>query len=415
MSDPAAKLSRNLTLPQVSLYGLGNSLGAGIYVLIGEIAGIAGYLAPFAFLLAATVAAFTAFTFAEFSARFPFSGGGALFVHKGFNKPALTVAVGALIVLTGIISAATIARGFVGYLNIFIVADSTLTLLILVAALCALACWGIQQSVVVAALITMIEVLGLLLIIWIAQTAEVELQSLPADSQQYVAGNAAQMWTGLMGGSFLAFYAYVGFEDIVNVAEETKKPEPTMPKAILIALVVATLLYAVTTASALSILTPTQLAQSDAPLAAVFETATGSSPWFISLISMFAVINGALIQIIMCSRIGFGLAQEKLLPTWIGKTNARTQTPINATIVVSLLIVLAAVSLSTETLARFTTTVLLIVFVLVNIALLKVKRSDSANTATMNIPSVLPLIGALASAGFLLVEAYAAVQNILTS
>jgi len=411
MTQPKAKLLRNLTLPQVALYGLGNILGAGIYVLIGEIAGIAGHLAPFAFLLAAAVAAFTAFTFAEFSARYPFSGGGALYIHKGFNKPTLTVVVGGLMVLTGIISAATIARGFVGYLNIFIDTDYNLSIVVLVAGLCALACWGIKQSVAVAVVITLAEVFGLLLIVWVAQTSDVVVTAALPETEEPLSA----VWTGLLGASFLAFYAYIGFEDIVNVAEETKNPETTMPWAILIALLVATALYALATAAALAVLTPGELANSDAPLAAVFQRATGSSPWFISLISMFAVVNGALIQIIMCSRIGFGLAQENLLPQWMGKTNARTQTPINATLLVSALIAVAAISLSTETLARFTTTILLVIFVLVNIALLKVKQRCGAAVGIMEVPRALPIIGAVASAAFLVAEAYSFITNLFSS
>ncbi|MCG8413411.1 MAG: amino acid permease, partial [Pseudomonadales bacterium] len=132
MTERPTQLRRSLSTSQVALYGLGNILGAGIYVLIGEIAGIAGGLAPFAFLLAASVAALTAFTFAEFSSRYPMSGGAALYVHRGFNRPKLTLLVGILMVTTGIVSSATITRGFVGYLDVFVDLPPTLTIVVLV-------------------------------------------------------------------------------------------------------------------------------------------------------------------------------------------------------------------------------------------------------------------------------------------
>lgn len=416
MSESPTGLRRNLTMSQIALYGLGNILGAGIYVLIGEIAGIAGSLAPLSFLLAAAVAAFTASSFAEFSARYPVSGGGALYVHKAFNRPGLTVVVGLLMMLTGIVSAATIARGFVGYLDVFINVPETLTICVLLLGLCALASWGIQQSVSTAVAITLIEIFGLLLIVGVANLAEPGVALTEITAAQPAAGANTEGlragWAGLLGGSFLAFYAYIGFEDVVNVAEEVKSPRKNMPLAIAIALITATLLYAAATASALLVLTPAELASSDAPLAAVFEAATGNSPWFISIISMFAVINGALIQIIMCSRICYGLAQEALLPPRLGHLNSKTQTPVNATVLVSLIITIAAISLSIETLARFTTTVLLVVFILVNAALLKVKHRDGNPDGSFSAPPLVPVLGILASAGFLAAEGFALIGSL---
>lgn len=412
MNESPKGLRRNLSMSQIALYGLGNILGAGIYVLIGEIAGIAGSLAPFAFMLAAAVAALTASSFAEFSARYPVSGGAALYVHRAYNRPGLTVVVGLLMMLTGIVSAAAIARGFVGYLGVFINVPETLTLCLLLIGLCALASWGIQQSVTTAVIITLIEILGLLFIIGVANFTETDLA---ASTTAAIAGSGDSLragWAGLLGGSFLAFYAYIGFEDIVNVAEESRSPRRDMPLAILFAIVTATILYAAATTSALAVLTPAELADSEAPLAAVYETATGNSPWFISIISMFAVINGALIQIIMCSRICYGLAQEALLPQRLGQLNNKTRTPINATILVSLIITVAAISLSIEALARFTTTVLLFVFILVNAALLRVKLREDNLEGAYSAPLLVPVLGIVTSAVFLATEGYALINSL---
>lgn len=402
MSDSPTTLRRSLSLTQVTLYGLGNILGAGIYVLIGEIVGIAGSLAPLAFLSAAAIAALTAFSFAELCSRFPVSGGGALYVHKGFQIPSLTVLIGGLMILTGIVSAATIARGFVGYLDVFIQLPPNLIIILLLGSLCALACWGIEQSVTTAALITLLEIGGLLLIIAVAfffgQTETVSITQVGLENREPVG------WTGLVGASFLAFYAYIGFEDIVNVAEEVRSPRRNLPLAIGIALVGATLLYALATSAALQILSPDELAASSAPLADVYLSATNSSPWFITIISLLAVINGALIQIIMCSRICFGLAQQQLVPEQLGRLNPVTQTPVRATIVITAIMMIAALSLSTETLARFTTTILLVVFAVVNMALLRIKRQQPDAPDSFQIPFIIPLLGLFACCGFLLAE-----------
>ncbi|MCG8415232.1 MAG: amino acid permease, partial [Pseudomonadales bacterium] len=278
----------------------------------------------------------------------------------------------------------------------------TLTIVVLVTALCALACWGIQQSVATAAAITLLEIGGLLLIIAVATVVGAPDN---VETVSNTTSNSTQgVWAGLLGGSFLAFYAYIGFEDIVNVAEEVKSPQRAMPVAIAVALVTATLLYTAATFAALEILPPDRLAASEAPLADVYAVATGGSPWFISLISLFAVINGALIQIIMCSRIAFGLSQEELLPKTLGQLNSRTQTPINATVGVAILIAIAALTLSTETLARFTTTILLVVFILVNLALLRVKQNETEDSGAMVFPKFVPALGLVASAAFLLGE-----------
>ncbi len=405
MSNSTTTLKRSLTLGQVTLYGLGNILGAGIYVLIGEIAGIAGSLAPFAFLLAAAIAALTAFSFAELCSRYPVSGGGALYVHKGFNLPSLTVVIGVMMIFTGIVSAATIARGFVGYLDVFIQLPPSLIIIFLLGSLCALACWGIEESVTTAAIITLLEIAGLLLIIAVAFViGEGDVTAVAQTLPDNTAVESNVGWTGLIGASFLAFYAYIGFEDIVNVAEEVRSPRRTVPLAIAIALVCATLLYGLATTAALQVLTPAELANSNAPLADVYTVATNGSPWFITLISLLAVINGALIQLIMCSRICFGLAQQNLIPQRLAKLHPVTQTPIQATVLIAALMTIGALLLSTETLARFTTTVLLMVFAVVNLALLRIKKREPEIEGTFKVHAAIPLLGFVACCGFLLAE-----------
>ncbi len=408
MPEDTPQLRRSLTLPQVALYGLGNILGAGIYVLIGKVAAAAGTLAPLAFLLSAVVAAITAFSFAELSSRFPLSGGGALYVHRGFKVARLTMVMGVLIVLTGIVSAATIAKGFVGYLEVFVVVPEWLVITILLLFLCGLASWGISESVGTAVLITLIEVVGLILILAVALPGA-SLDN--AAAAPVPAADTVLTPGGLISGAFLAFYAYVGFEDMVNVAEEVKQPQRNMPLAIVIALLAATVLYMLVAISALMVLTPAQLGASEAPLAAVYETVTGNNPWAISVISLFAVVNGALIQIIMGSRVCHGLAREQLFPASLGRVNATTRTPINATLLMTVVILIAALWLPIETLARLTTALLLVVFTLVNLALLRIKREDPHPQGIFLVPRAVPMAGALVCLCFVSAEIYLMVNS----
>ena len=398
----ASELKRVLSLPLVCLYDLGNILGAGIYVLIGRVADAAGYLAPIAFIIASAVAAITAFSFAELSSRFPLAAGSALYVHRGFNRQQLTRVIALLVVLTGIVSAATMARGFVGYLGTFIELPPWLIISLLLFTLGALASWGISQSVSSAAVITAIEVIGLLIILGVVipQVDSINDFAAPVESTRTFSA------LGLLSGSFLAFYAFIGFEDMVNVAEEVKNARRNMPLAILFSLLGASVLYVVVTIAALLAVDPDTLGQTDAPLALVYERATGNSPWLISFISLFAVINGALIQIIMGSRVLYGLGRENLLASRFAQVHPRTNTPVLATVIVSGLVIVAALWFPIEVLARMTTGLLLIVFCFVNLALVRIKRSSPVEEDVFQVPVFVPAAGTIVCVLFLVMEAY---------
>ena len=398
----ASELKRVLSLPLVCLYGLGNILGAGIYVLIGRVADAAGYLAPIAFIIASAVAAITAFSFAELSSRFPLAAGSALYVHRGFNRQQLTRVIALLVVLTGIVSAATMARGFVGYLGTFIELPPWLIISLLLFTLGALASWGISQSVSSAAVITAIEVIGLLIILGVVipQVDSINDFAAPVESTRTFSA------LGLLSGSFLAFYAFIGFEDMVNVAEEVKNARRNMPLAILFSLLGASVLYVVVTIAALLAVDPDTLGQTDAPLALVYERATGNSPWLISFISLFAVINGALIQIIMGSRVLYGLGRENLLASRFAQVHPRTNTPVLATVIVSGLVIVAALWFPIEVLARMTTGLLLIVFCFVNLALVRIKRSSPVEEDVFQVPVFVPAAGRIVCVLFVVMEAY---------
>lgn len=382
-------LNRVLNLPVLTLYGLGTIVGAGIYVLVGKVAGSAGLFTPYAFLLAGIIAAFTAFSYAELSTRFPQASGAALYVHQGLRLQPLAQLVGWLVVLTGIVSAATLANGFVGYMQVFVDTPRWLIIGVLVTLLTAIACWGIRESAVLIITITLAEIGGLLFVIWVGMGAEPV-----ATWDSIVTAPPAGAMTGILLGGFLAFYAFVGFEDMVNVVEEVKQPRKTMPRAIIAALLLSAVLYVAVAVAAVRLMPPEQLAGSDKPLADMVSRA-GMSDVGISLISLIAVINGALAQIIMASRVMYGMAQQKLAPAALGVVHDGRQTPLRATVLVGGVLLFFALALPLVTLAKITSFITLTVFALANIALVVIKCRSGRDAGAFNLPLFVPVVGAV--------------------
>lgn len=383
------ELKRVISLPLLVFYGLGNILGAGIYVLIGEIAGISGIYVPLSFLIASMVVLFTALSYAELSSRFPFSAGEAVYIYEGFSSRTLSTLIGLLIALSGMLSSATILHGFFGYLVQYMDLPESLVVGVLLFILAAVAVWGIGESVKAAAVLTLFETAGLLLII------AVGFDHLSFDAtllERFTPPLDASLLHATILGAFLAFYAFIGFEDMVNIAQEVKAPEKTMPKAIIIVLGISTLLYALVAIVSMSVLSVETLAQSSAPLADVYEAATGKGAFLISLIGMVAVLNGALIQIIMVSRILYGMSAKGWMPSWLGSIHPKTATPINATMVTAIVIFLLTLLLPILTLAQSTSFLILIIFTLVNVALIRIKIKTPKVSGVKTYPLFIPII-----------------------
>lgn len=406
--EPSTELKRSLSLVQITLYGLGTILGAGIYVLVGKVAGMAGLYTPVSFVVAAALAALTGLSYAELSARYPKSAGEAVYVQEGLRRRGLSVLVGWLIILTGVVSAATIANGFVGYLHVFVAIPDWLAITLLVLLLGALAAWGIGEAVLAASLITLVEVGGLLLVLFVAGGS---LGDLPARLPELIPPADSGIWLGIMLGAFLAFYAFIGFEDMVNVAEEVKQPTRILPLAIIIAIVVSTVLYLLVSLVAVLALPPAELAQSRAPLALIYERATGSAPVLISLISIFAVVNGALIQIIMAARVLYGMSREGWLHSAFGKVNDVTRTPLLSTAFATLVVLILALWLPLVTLAKATSFIIMVVFALINLSLVRIKRRLPRPAGIRVYPVWIPVAGFLTATGFVLFLLYKMTGN----
>ncbi len=215
-------LKKQLGTIQILLYGVGTMLGAGIYVLVGKVAGYAGSLAPLSFLIAGALAGLTAYSYSLLAPRFPKSGGEIVYVKNAFNSKRLATMVGWGVIFTGFISAAAIIKGFVGYLDVFIEIPDALVIIVSMTVLCMLAIWGIGESLNVIGFITLIEVGGLLFVIFVA---DIDVGKFTSHFSEMFISAPGYDVLAVFQGAFLAFYAFVGFEDLANVAEEAKEPK----------------------------------------------------------------------------------------------------------------------------------------------------------------------------------------------
>ena len=394
-----ANLKRTLSLPLVTFYGLGSILGAGIYVLLGVVGGVAGNFLPWAFLCATIIAGFTAFSYAELVARMPRSAGEAVYVDAAFSKPLITRAIGYGGAFVGVISAATITSGFVGYFQLFVEVEQTVVIASVVAVLGSIAIIGIGVSAWAATAMTVVEIVGLLLIIVSAGPKVVAWST--ADLAHLIP-HQVHDWQVIWVGAFLAFYAFLGFEDMINVAEEVHEPERNMPRAIAAALILSSLLYLLVSFAGLASVPVSELAGSETPLSTI-AASNGVSTRFMALIALLAISNGALVQIIKSSRILYGMAAQHTAPAMFALVAPQTQTPVIATVAVIAGVLLLALSLPTVDLAALTSSVTLVIFAVVNIALIRIKRRQP-QVETFQVPIWVPAAGAVLCLGLLAVQ-----------
>lgn len=372
-----AVLRRALTLPLLTLYGLGVTIGAGIYVLVGITVSRAGLHAPITFAIAGLVVAFTCLSYAELSTRFPVSAGEAEYIQRGFGSRPLAVFAGLLLVTSSIVSSAAIAIGAASYIRLFLPLPEPWLIAALLCILALVAIWGIVESISIAALFTVIEIGGLVLVVWYGSTSIKDTSLL---WKAYSPGLGSAAWAGIATGSLLAFFAFVGFEDMVNVAEEVHEPRTTLPRAIFLTLIGATLIYMAVVTTMVAAVPLDLLAGAQAPLALVFKDKPDYFGTVFNLIACVATVNGILIQIIMASRVIFGLSQQGNLPKCLGNVHAGFRTPYVATVLVAVLVLILALTAPIARLAEATSQAVLVIFILVNAALLslRMKTPDHA-------------------------------------
>lgn len=395
-------LKRVITLPLLVFYGVGTILGAGIYALTGKIAGVSGFYAPIAFLFSALIAAFVAFSYAELSSRYPKSAGEAVYVEQAFKQPWLSCLVGWGIIATGIVSSAVMARAFYAYLQIFISLPDSLAVLLFVVLISTLAASGISFSVRFAALVTVIEISGVLLVLYVSRN---HLYSFSERWQELIPPLSWEIWQAIISGAFLAFYAFIGFEDMVNVAEEVIEPEKNLPIAIIIALIVTTVFYVLVSLAAVLSLPLEKLANHSAPFALIIKENSQIPVELITLISLIAILNGALVQMIMGARVMYGMAQKNLAPSFLATIHPKTQTPVFATLCCALLVLVIAWWLPITSLAKLTSLIILLIFALVNLSLAIIKfKQPEKRVEGIDIPLFVPIIGFLLCLGFIFLQ-----------
>jgi amino acid transporter len=364
------KLNRSISLPMLILYGLGTMIGGGFYALLGEIAEEASLFTPLAFLLAGLLAFISATSFAELSSRFPFSAGEARYAQEGFSNKNFSTLVGWLVILTGIVSSAALAVATVGFLQDFIHVPQSLAILFLVLTMGGVAGWGIGKSVAFVGVISLIEIGALVYIVFVAGDTLVEL---PSKFQDLFIPTNSTVWLSVFSGAFLGFYAFIGFEDMVNMAEEVKDVRRNLPIAILVSIFLTTILYVVVATIAVLTVSPEMLSSSNTPVAEILRGHGALSMIMLGVVSLLTGVNGALVQIIMASRVVYGLSNKDQAPTFLGKINSKTKTPLRATAVITLIVLVLAIFFPLQTLAESTSFIILIIFAIVNLSLWLIK------------------------------------------
>lgn len=400
-NNQSVSLRRGLGFWALVVYGVGDILGAGIYALVGKIAGVAGTSSWLAFVVALGAASLTALSYSELGSRFPKSGGEAQFCQQAFRWPGLSLLIGWLVLCSGLVSVAAVSHAFAGYLlGLFAGTHLVARYLIIAVFLLVLAgvnFWGIRQSSLFNIVCTCVETGGLLLVIVVGTLFLLDGNDVSSQTAEVV-DTTGGGWGIVLQGAALAFFAFIGFEDMVNVAEEVESPRRTLPVAILIALLVAGSIYIVVVSIATSVVGSARLAESDAPLLEVVRQAAPAFPeWMFTLIALFAVANTGLLNSIMGSRLLYGMANQRLLPSALSRVHARTQTPHWAIVVLLIAAIVLAFSGTLVYLAGTTSVLLLIVFSTVNASLVVVKWRQPQAQDAFRIPLAIPILGGLTS------------------
>ena len=365
------KLKRRISLFGVTLYGIGNVLGAGIYALIGVVVGETGNLTWLAFILASVTGALTGLSYAELSAMYPKSAAEFVYTEEAFKIRLLSFLLGWIIIFSGILSAATVALGFANYLAaligispIFLVVIFAVLLIVILSLINFV---GIRASTWTNILFTLIEASGLILIIIIGipYLGNVNYFVLPLGSS----------FGAIFSAVALIFFAYIGFEDIANIAEEVKEPARNLPRAIIYSIIITSVLYCLTAISVVSILDYETIADSQAPLSSVVSEVLGPAGGIImSFIALFATANTVLIMMIVTSRMMYGMARDKALPEGLSKVSPKHKTPVLAVLVTMILAIIPLFLGDISTIADATVFGVLITFFLVNLSLIILRK-----------------------------------------
>ncbi|HVL95656.1 MAG TPA: APC family permease [Solirubrobacteraceae bacterium] len=397
---PDTPLRRAISSRMLLLFVIGDVLGAGIYALVGEVGGRVGGAIWAAFALALALAFFTAFAYAELVTKYPHAAGAALYANKAFRKPFLTFMVAFAVMASGLTSAATLARAFGGdYLSEFVSVPTVLVALVFIAVMAAINFRGVGESVKVNVVLTLIELVGLALVVVIGLAALGDGGGDVGRAFEFKEGEAVPL--AILAGAGLAFFALIGFEDSVNMAEETREPRRAYPRALFGGLIAAGIIYLLVTLVASMVVPTARLAESDGPLLEVVqEGPLAMNTKIFAAIALFALANGALINMIMASRLVYGMARESIVPPILGRVHGGRRTPWVAILFTAGIAGILAASGDLESLADTTVLLLLVVFAIVNVSVLVLRR-DRVEHDHFRAPAPIVIVGAVVSLALL--------------
>jgi APA family basic amino acid/polyamine antiporter len=394
------KLKKELGLWQVTLYGVGIILGAGIYALLGVGAGVAGNAIWLSFVLAAVLAFFTGLSYAELSSMYPKVAAEYVYTQNAFRRRSFSFMVQWIMLFAVTVSAATVALGFAGYFTFLFGGSIAMTAASLIIMLSLLNYVGMKESSEFNIVSTLVETAGLVIVallgLFFIGRTNIDYFALP------VSGIGS-----VIAGTAIIFFAYLGFEDMVNLSEETKNARKIVPKALVLALIISTVLYILVSLSAVTIVGADRLAASKAPLTTVVEAVIPQASFAFSLIALFATANTVLVLLIVASRMLYGLSTYDSLPKFFGRVGKRN-TPYTA-IATIMMAAVAILSLGgIKTIALLTDLGIFLVYIFINLSLIRLRYTQPNAKRPFRSPinigrfPILPVLGILTSLGIIL-------------
>jgi len=374
----------------LAVYGIGDILGAGIYALVGKVAGISGQSAWLSFVVSAVLAAVTGLSYAELTSRIPKAAGAAAFCGRAFRHPLIPYLVGLCVLASGVTSTAAVSLAFYGYLKVFLDVPQLAAAISLICLMSLLSFWGIRESAGANNILTAIEVSGLLLVIGVGFSYAAKQN--PGELLDRIAPSAG--FLPVLSGATLAFYAFIGFEDLANLAEEAKNPSRDLPRAILTAVGVTTLIYLCVIFVLLWAIPPQEAASSMTPLLDVLKKAGFSlPPWGFAPIALFAVCNTGLANLVMASRLLYGMADQGLLPRPLALIHPGRRTPWVAVLTAMALCVALVLTGTVGVMAQTTSLLLTAAFLVMHLSLILIRRREPAAEGTFRAPGFVPYLG----------------------
>ncbi len=399
------ELKRTLGLWDVLMFGVGGIVGAGIYAIIGQAAGLSGNMLWASFIIAAIVALLTGLSYAEFVSRFPDSGGSFEYIKQGLGaKAAFSMAV--FMAFTGIVAAAAIAISFADYLSRLVDIPSWIIVIGVVALMAFFNIIGAKYSSYYNTVATIVTLLGLAVVVAVC---------IPEFGTTDLTTLSDKGWNGILSGGALIFFSYIGFEDLVKMAEETKNPEKNMPKGVLFSGLAVLVIYVLIAISAISVMNYEDLSSTNGPLAAVVETRIGQiGATGLVVVALFATSKTILSNILGTSRLLYDVARDSGVD-WLKRFTTLSgigNTPNYAILLIAILAIGFGLLGNLKLVASISNIFIFIVFGLVNIALITFRYKNRKkptekpafhipmNVNNIPVPTVIALLTILIMFGY---------------